>query len=339
MNITRIGIDLAKNVFEVHGVDAQEQVVVRRTLRRAKVLEYFAQLAPCVVGMEACGGAHYWARELAKLGHDARLMAPQFVAPYRKSEKTDRNDAQAICEALGRPSMRFVPVKDEEQQSVMMLHRMRSLLLAERTALVNQTRGLLGEYGIVVGQNIGRLRARLPQILEEGENRLPTLARELFADLHRRLRELDAKIGEYDKRIEQMARASEVAQRLMRVEGIGALTATAIVAAAGDARQFANGRQFAAWMGLVPREYSSGGKIRRGRISKRGDAYLRTLLIHGARVVYRFLGERADPNSLWVRRLAQRRGANKAIVALAAKQARILWVLLAKGCAYEPVRA
>lgn len=339
MKVKRIGLDLAKNLFEIYGVDGEERVAVRETLKRGKVLEYFAQLPPCLVGMEACGGAHYWARELAKLGHDARLMAPQFVAPYRKSNKTDRNDAQAICEAVGRPSMRFVPVKDEEQQTVTMLHRMRSLLLSERTALVNQTRGLLGEFGLVVGQGISRLRRRLPEILEDDENTLPSLARELFADLYRRLRELDAKLGEYDQRIAQLARTSAPAQRLMQVEGVGALTATALVAAAGDGRQFANGRQFAAWLGLVPREYSSGGKVRRGRISKRGDVYLRTLLIHGARVVYRYLGERTDRKSLWLRQLAARRGVNKAIVALAAKHARILWALLAKGSAYEPAVA
>ena len=339
MEIKRIGLDLAKNVFEVHGVDADERVVLRKTLRRGKVLEFFAQLPACVVGMEACGGAHHWARKLIELGHDARLMAPQFVAPYRKSNKTDRNDAEAICEAVGRGSMRFVPVKDEEQQSVQMLHRMRSLQIGERTALVNQTRGLLAEYGIVVAQGIGRLRARLPEILEDGDNGLPDLARELFADLRERLVALDAKISEYDRRIEQLARASKVAQRLMRLEGIGAVTATAVIAAAGDGRQFTNGRQFAAWMGLVPREYSSGGKIRRGRISKRGDAYLRTLLIHGARVVYRHLGERDDSKSQWLRQLVARRGVNKALVALAAKHARILWVLLSRGDDYQPVAA
>ena len=204
---------------------------------------------------------------------------------------------------------------------------------------MNQTRGLLAEFGIVVAQGLGRLRARLPEILEDGENALPDLARELFADLRERLVALDAQIGAYDRRIEQLARASAVAQRLMRLEGIGAVTATALIAGAGDGRQFANGRQFAAWLGLVPREYSSGGKIRRGRISKRGDAYLRTLLIHGARVVYRHLGERADRKSQWLRQLAARRGVNKAVVALAAKHARILWALLSRGGDYQPVAA
>lgn len=339
MEIKRIGLDLAKDVFEVHGVDEGERVVLRKTLRRGKVLEFFAQLPACVVGMEACGGAHHWARKLIELGHDARLMAPQFVAPYRKSNKTDRNDAEAICEAAGRGSMRFVPVKDEQQQAVQMLHRMRSLQIAERTALVNQTRGLLAEYGLVVAQGIGRLRACLPEILEEAENGLPALARELFADLRERLVGLDAKIRAYDRRIEQLARDSAVAQRLMGLEGVGAVTATALIAAAGDGRQFANGRQFSAWLGLVPREYSSGGKIRRGRISKRGDAYLRTLLIHGARVVYRHLGERADRKSHWLRQLAARRGVNKALVALAAKHARILWALLSRGDDYRLVAA
>lgn len=339
MEIKRIGLDLAKNVFEVHGVDEAERVVLRKTLKREKVLAFFAQLPACVVGMEACGGAHHWARKLIGLGHAARLMAPQFVAPYRKGNKSDRNDAEAICEAVGRGSMRFVPVKDEQQQAVQMLHRMRALQMAERTALVNQTRGLLGEYGIVVAQGIGRLRVRLAEILEEADNGLPALARELFADLRERLVACDAKISEYDRRIEQLVRASAVAQRLMGLEGVGAVTATALIAAAGDGRQFANGRQFAAWLGLVPREYSSGGKIRRGRIGKRGDAYLRTLLIHGARVVYRHLGERGDRKSQWLRQLVARRGVNKALVALAAKHARILWALLSRGDDYRLVAA
>ena len=261
MNVKRIGLDLAKNVFELYGVDKHEQRVLSKSVRRGKLLETFARLAPCVVGMEACGGAHHWARELRRLGHEPRLMAPQFVAPYRKNDKNDRNDAAAICEAVGRPNMRFVPIKEAEQQAVLTLHRARALLLSERTALLNHIRGLLGEYGLVMARGVAQVRARLPEILEDADNGLPGLAREVFAELAARLRECDARLGEYD-RIAELARASESAQRLMQVEGVGPLTATAITATVGDARQFRNGRQFAAWVGLVARQRSSGGKAR-----------------------------------------------------------------------------
>jgi len=335
MKVKRIGLDLAKTVFEVYGVDEHDTEVLRKTVRRNRLLSTFARLAPCVVGMEACGSAHYWARELKKLGHEPRLMAPQFVTPYRKNDKNDRNDAEAICEAVGRPNMRFVPIKDEEQQAVLTVHRARSLLVAERTALVNHIRGLLSEYGVVLAQGVATVRKGLPEILEEGENGLPALAREVFAELYARLRGFDERIAEYDGRIGELARASEAARRLMQVEGVGPLTATAIVATAGDGRQFRNGRQFAAWLGLVARQRSSGGKPRHGRITKRGDVYLRTLLVHGARALMRHLAGREDRKSRWVQALKERRGFNKAAVALAAKHARILWALLAHGCDYQ----
>jgi transposase len=339
MNVKRIGLDLAKNVFELYGVDEHEQRVLSKTVRRGRLLATFAQLPPCVVGLEACGGAHHWARELRRLGHEPRLMAPQFVAPYRKNDKNDRNDAQAICEAVGRPNMRFVPIKDEEQQAVLTVHRARSLLVSERTALVNHIRGLLSEYGVVLAQGVATVRKGLPEILEDAENGLPALAREVFAELYARLCGFDKRITEYDRRIEQLARASEAAQRLMQVEGVGPLTATAIVATAGDGQQFKNGRQFAAWLGLVARQRSSGGKARHGRITKRGDVYLRTLLIHGARALMRHLTGREDRKSRWVLALKERRGFNKAAVALAAKHARILWALLAYGRDYQVVTA
>jgi transposase len=339
MNVKRIGLDLAKNVFELYGVDEHEQRVLSKTVRRGRLLATFAQLPPCVVGLEACGGAHHWARELRRLGHEPRLMAPQFVAPYRKNDKNDRNDAQAICEAVGRPNMRFVPIKDEEQQAVLTVHRARSLLVSERTALVNHIRGLLSEYGVVLAQGVATVRKGLPEILEDAENGLPALAREVFAELYARLCGFDKRITEYDRRIEQLARASEAAQRLMQVEGVGPLTATAIVATAGDGQQFKNGRQFAAWLGLVARQRSSGGKARHGRITKRGDVYLRTLLIHGARALMRHLTGREDRKSRWVLALKERRGFNKAAVALAAKHARILWALLAHGRDYQVVTA
>lgn len=335
MRSIRIGLDLAKNVFEVYAVDQHEKMLIRKTLKRNKVLEFFAQQESCIVGMESCGGAHYWARELQKLGHDVRMMAPQFVAPYRKSDKNDRNDAEAICEAAGRPNMRFIPIKNEEQQAVLTLHRARSLLVAERVALVNQIRGFLTEYGIVMPQGRLQVRSQLPTILEDAENSLPFLAREVFSDQYHRLCELDRVIDEYDKKIESLAKSNEVTRRLMKMEGIGPITATAIIASAGDLHDFKNGRQFAAWLGLVPRQWSSGGKARHGRITKRGDSYIRTLLIHGARAVIRFIDRHDDPKSRWVKSLIERRGVNKAAVALAAKHARILWSMISRGTDYK----
>lgn len=336
MKITRIGIDLAKNVFQVHGIDEHGKTVLRKQLARGQVLEFFAQLPPCLMGMEACGGGHYWARELIKLGHDARLLASQFVRPYRKNEKNDANDAEAICEAVGRPSMRFVPVKTAASQAVLTVHRARTLRVAERTALVNQARGLLAEYGIVVAQGLGRLRRNLPDILEDADNGLPGLARDVFADLWAQLQSLDHQIAEYDRRIAQLANQCEPARRLMRIEGIGPVTATAIAATVGDGKAFRNGRQFAAWLGLTPRQNSSGGKSRLGRITKRGDVYLRTLLIHGARSVVRLTAHKSDRKSRWVERLRARRCDNVAVVALAAKQARIIWAMLARDQEYRP---
>ena len=338
MEIMRIGLDLAKNVFEVYGVDEQERPALRKTLKRSQVMKFFAQLNPCIVGIESCGSAHHWARKLRSFGHEVRMMAPQFVAPYRKSDKNDHNDAEAICEAAGRPNMRFVPVKTEEQQAVLMVHRVRSLMVGERTSLVNQIRGLLSEFGIVLPQGRCHVRSQLPSILEDAENDLPEVAREVFANQYERLCELDSKIDEYDKKIEALAKADEDAKRLMALEGIGPITATAIIASVGDITTFKNGRQFAAWLGLVPRQWSTGGRARHGRITKRGDVYLRTLLIHGARAVMRYLMNKDDRKSEWVKAVRERRGFNKAAVALAAKHARILWAMLAKGSEYLPAR-
>jgi transposase len=262
-----------------------------------------------------------------------RLIAGQFVAPYRKSGKNDRNDAEAICEAVGRPNMRFVPVKSIEQQAILAVHRARELAVAERTALVNQIRGLLGEFGIVLAQGIHRLRQVLPDILEDAENDLPGLARQTVAELYENLATLDKRIATYDHRIECFAQQMEPATRLMEIGGIGAVTATAIVATVGEARLFKNGRQFAAWLGLTPRQHSSGGRNQLGHISKRGDVYLRTLLIHGARSVLRFAAKKTDGKNRWVEALRQRRGNNIAATALAAKHARIIWAMLSRGTA------
>jgi transposase len=334
MQVERIGLDIAKQSFQVHGVDAHGKVVIRKQLTRSKVLSYFAPLPPCLVGLEACGGAHYWARELQRLGHDVRLMAVAMIAPYRTNQKNDANDAEAICEAVSRPRTRFVPVKSEGQQAVLTVHRARELVVTERTALANQIRGVLMEYGIVSAQGIQRLRRELPERLALAET-WPGLGREVVEGLRERLLELDRRLTEYDHRVEQLAKQNEATRRLMQVEGVGPVTATAVVATIGQGQAFQHGRQFAAWLGLVPKQHSTGGKTVLGRITKLGTVYLRTLLIHGARAVLQFSAKRTDRKSRWVEAVRQRRGNNIAAVALAAKHARILWALLARGEAYQ----
>jgi len=336
MKFTRCGLDIAKQVFQVHGVNEHGVVRGRKRLPRAKVLEFFAQLPPCLIGIEACGSANYWARELAKLGHTVKLMAAQYVTAYRKRGKNDVNDAEAICEAVGRPNMRFVAVKSEEQQAVLMVHRARALAVANRTAQVNQIRGLLGEFGLVVPRGIGRLRRELPGILEDAENGVPALAREVLAGLLEQLREADLRISAYDRQIRVLAESSEPARRLMRMESIGAQTATALVATVGDPHVFKNGRSFAAWLGITPRQHSSGGREQLGQITRQGDGYLRTLLVHGARSYLRVVDKKTDAKSDWARRLKERRHVNVAAVALAAKHARIAWAILAHGTEYRP---
>jgi transposase len=335
MNVMTIGLDIAKNVFQLHGVDANGKTVLRKQLKRNQVLAFFANLSACRVGLEACSGAHYWARELIKLGHDARLISPQFVKPYVKGNKNDANDAEAICEAVGRSNMRFVPIKSIEQQDLQMLHRVRSGLVKERTALANRIRGLLSEYGIIVALGIAKLRQQLPDILEEAENGLTMAARQIFADLQEQLIELDKQVAAYGDKIQSVHRASEVSQRLGDVPGIGSITATALLAALGDGKAFTSARQVAAWLGLVPRQDSSGGKPRLLGISKRGDVYLRTLLIHGARAVVKAAAQKDDSQSRWINDLVKRRNANIAAVAVANKNARIVWALLTKSESYD----
>jgi len=336
MELKRAGIDLAKNVFQVHGVDEAEKPVLRKTLRRKQVLEFFAQRPPLLIGMEACGGAHYWARELTKLGHTVKLIAPQFVKPYVKSGKNDANDAEAICEAVSRPTMRFVEVKSAEQQAVQALHRVRARVVRARTALINEIRGLVAEYGLTIAKLGGSaVRRALPEMLEDAENGLPAGFRQLLDTLREELEAHDARLEHLNRQLDQEARSDERVQRLMAVEGVGVVTATAIVAAVGDARQFKSGRDFSAWLGIVPNQHSSGGKARLGGISKRGDRYLRTLLIHGARSVVKSTKDKADRRSEWIRTLAERRNKNIATVAVANKQARIIWALLARGDTYR----
>jgi transposase len=335
MQVVRIGLDLAKYVFAVHGVDARGKIVVRKTLRRDSVSRFFANLPPCMVGIEASNGAHYWARVLTDLGHQVRLISPHFVTPYVKSNKNDRNDAEAICEAISRPSMRFVPPKSTEQLAVQAVHRIRRRLVSDRVKLVNQVRGLLAEHGIVIPRDITQLRRGLAEFVARCDDDLGELVRSLIRELREELIELDRRITSYDRRIREIFRNSEPCRRLAKIEGIGPITATALIAAVGDRTCFKNGRQFAAWLGLVPKQRSSGGRARLVGISKRGDRYLRTLMIHGARAVLGRAGGKQDPRSLWLGKLRQRRHANVAAVALANKNARIVWSMLAGNTAYE----
>lgn len=336
MNIKRIGIDLAKQVFQLHGVDSQEKPVLRKQLRRNQMLTYFAKLSPCLIGIEACSSSHYWARELQKLGHTVKLMAPQFVKPYVKGNKNDANDAEAICEAVARPNMRFVTIKTIEQQDIQAVHRIRSGLVQQRTAKVNQIRGLLGEYGIVIERRVETLRKALPLLLEDAENGLSFDFRALLQSLQQDLITLDDRASEMDKKILQLASSNSTAKRLQQIPGIGPIIATALICAIGDGKQFKRGRDLAAWLGLTPRQHSRGGKDCLLGISKRGDAYLRTLLIHGARAVLRVADKKDDPRSRWLQNLCSRRNKNIAAVALANKNARIVWALLTKETDFLP---
>ncbi len=329
MNITTVGVDLAKTVFQVHGVDERGQVVLRKALKRAELIKLFSTLPACLVGMEACGGAHYWARRLIELGHTVKLMAPQFVKPYVKTNKNDARDAEGICEAVSRPNMRFVPVKDIEQQTVLALHRARQGFVVERTAQANQLRGLLYELGIVIPKGIRYVEKQLPQILEDAENGLPEISRSLFARLFGHFQQLGQQVKELESQLKAWHRQSVASSRIEAIPGVGALTASALVASIGDAKTFRSGRQLAAWLGLVPRQDSSGGKERLLGISKRGDTYLRTLLIHGARSVLFHRMRQVEHQDGWLMRLRARRNPNVAAVALANKNARVVWALLA----------
>jgi len=327
MQITTIGIDLAKNVFQVHGANERGKTVLRKQLRREQVAAFFANLPSCLIGMEACGSAHHWARKLQAFGHTVRLMAPQFVKPYVKSNKNDAADAEAICEAVTRPTMRFVPIKNVEQQTVLSLHRVRQGFIRARTAQANQIRGLLGEYGVVVPQGISNISLRVPDLIEDATNDMPGAFRQLIERLLEHLKLLDQQVGEIEMQIKAWHRDDEISRRLEQVPGIGPITASALAATVGDARNFDNGRQLAAWLGLVLRQHSSGGKAKLLGMSKRGDAYLRTLLIHGARSVIYRATQRNDSDNLLVK-LTARRNANVAAVAQANKTARIVWALL-----------
>ena len=331
MNIITVGIDLAKNVFAVHGLDDNgKPALVKPKVSRADLLPLIAQLPPCLIGMEACSGAHHWARQFRQYGHTVKLMAPKFVAPYRmtgKRGKNDAADAAAICEAVTRPAMLFVPVKEEHQQIILCLHRTRQGFVEERTACYNRLRGLIAEFGIVLPQKVTCLRREIGVHLED----LPGYANLCVGDLLAHTSELDAKIAEYDRAIAQAARDDERSKRLMKLPGIGPVTASTMLASIGGGHDFDNGRQVAAWIGLVPGQYSSGGKARLGRITKAGDNYLRSLLVMGARAVLNSIGDKQDRFSRWARALQERRGYWRAVVAIAAKNARLAWAVLKYG--------
>jgi transposase len=335
MEIKTVGVDLAKNVFQIHAVDHRGRAVLKKRVRRDQLAAFIASLPACTVGIEACAGAFHWARQFEASGHTVRIIGPQFVKPFVRGNKNDSNDAAAICEAIQRPEMRFVPMKTVAQQDIQSLHRGRQRLVNHRTALICQMRGMLMDRGIVFGRSAARARRLLPEILVDERNGLSIAAREILQSLFEFLRQLDERVADFDRRIDQVFRQSPVCQRIAKLEGIGPKTATALVAAVGSAHDFENGRHMAAWLGLVPRHRSSGDRTTMGSITKHGDQHLRTLLVHGARAVVFAARRKTDAKSSWINSLVERRGVNRAIVAVANKNARILWALLARD---EPYR-
>ena len=330
MEIIRVGVDLAKNSFQVHGVDRRDKPVWRQSLKRKDWVNTLEQyVAPgAEIGMEACAGAHHWARLLTDRGYAVKLIAPQFVKPYVKSNKTDRNDAEAICEAMSRPSMRFVEMKSVEQQDIQAVHRVRSELVRQRTAKANQIRGLVGEYGLVAPKRLSELRRAIPDWLEDAENGLSERFRRLLLGLWEDLRQFDGRIADLDLEIKNLARSSPVAQRLMQLQGVGPVIATALVATLGQGQAFRKGRDFAVSLGLTPKQHSTGGRAQLLGISKRGDAYLRQLLVHGARAAVRTADRRDDALSRWIQGMLARKHTNVVVVALANKTARMAWALI-----------
>ena len=335
--ITTIGLDLAKNVFHVVCTNRSGKAVRKRMLRRSQVLKYFANLPISLVGMEACASAHYWAREVSALGHEVKLIPPQYVKPYVRGNKNDYNDALAIAEAVVRPEMRFVAAKTTDQQDIQALHRLRERCLCDRTALCNQLRGLLAEYGLIFPKGVNTLRRRLPELMEDGENGLSALFRRLLAQGYQQLRELDGHIDSYTQELVRQSQQDEACQRLQTIPGFGPIVASVFHAVVGDGQTYRRGRDVSASIGLVPRQHSSGGKEVLLGISKRGDRYLRSLLIHGARSVVIQAKTKDDRLSRWINRIVSARGLNKAVVALANKIARIGWVIVAKKTTYQAV--
>jgi transposase len=335
MTITTIGLDLAKSVFQVHGVDAKGSVVVRKMLRRGQVLSFFSQLAPCLVGIEACGTSHYWAREIARLGHDVRLMPPAYVKPYVKRGKTDANDAEAICEAVTRPTMRFVAIKSTEQQAALSMHRTRNLLVKQRTQLVNMIRGLLAEFGVDIPRGLERALLIARRILEGEALDIPDEAAKIVVTLSQQAFDTHSRIKDIDRDLQRWHRSNELSQRLATIPGVGPIGASALAASVTDPGQFRSGREFAAWLGLTPRQNSSGGKERQGRITRMGDRYLRKLLFVGMMSLVRrakYKPESVDPR---LADLLLRKPARVAATALANKTARIVWAVMTRGESYR----
>ena len=335
-NITLLGVDLAKNKFQLCGYDKDENRCLTMALTRSKFIDFMVKLPPCIVAMESCGSSNYWARKFMGFGHEVKLINPKFVKPYVKTNKNDFNDAEAICEAASRKNMRFVTPKSVEQQDIQSIHRIRTRFIQQRTALVNQARGLLAEYGIIIGQGINNFRSTITEILEDAENGLRFIIRECLNEAYKELVSIDERISNYDNKINNILENSAACKRIEKIPGIGPMTATAIVACIGEkAEGFENGRHLSAYFGLVPRQSSSGNKINLLGISKRGNSHMRTLLIHGARSVMIRANKKEDRNSKWVTALKERTGFNKAAVALANKNARIIWALLAKDQEYK----
>jgi len=339
MEITTIGLDLAKNIIQAHGVTAGGQVAIKRALRRGQVLRFFERLAPCLVGMEACGTSHYWARELMKLGHDVRLMPPIYVKPYVKRGKTDAADAEAICEAVTRPTMRFVAVKSPEQQALLSLHRARDLIVRQRTQIVNMLRGLLAEFGCAVAKGIERALVLARALLASDGRPLPDVARQVTVSLCKQLLDLNATVRWFDKQVIKTSQGDARIKLLETIPGIGPVTASAIVATVGTPDQFGSGREFAAWLGLTPLNRSSGGKERLGRISKMGDRYIRKLLVGGMTSRVRAAMRRPDRVDPWLASLLERKPTRLATVAMANKTARIIWAVLIRNEPYKSIVA
>lgn len=329
MQITTVGVDIAKNVFQVHGIDSEGRVMLRRKVRRDQVLALLGGLEPCLIGMEACATAHHWARELEALGHQVKLMPPAYVKAYVKRNKNDAADAEAICEAVTRPTMRFVAVKSANAQSILMLHRARHLLVRQRTAQISALRAHLAEYGIVAPKGRAHV-GELVAVLDKGEALLPELARQTLLLIAGMIEGLSTQIRKIEIELMAWHRTNPACRRLETVPGIGFITATALVATVGDARVFRSGRQFAAWLGLVPKQHSSGGKERMGGISKMGDRYLRHLLVIGATAIVRYTRRKGTPVSIWANRLLERKPARLVTVAVANKMARIAWAVMAR---------
>jgi len=335
MTVRVIGIDLAKNVFQLHGVDRHGHAVLRRRVRRESLMTLIATLEPCLIGIEACTGAFYWQRQFEACGHTVKIIAPQYVKPFVRHQKNDPNDAEAICTAVRQPNMRFVPKKTLAQQDIQALHRARQRLVNHRTALISQMRGLLLDRGIAIAVSATRARRLIPEVLSQPNQEITHLMRETIASLYAFMLQIDERIRAFDKQIAVIFKASEPCQRIAKIAGVGPKTATAIIAAIGDGSDFKNGRHLSAWLGLVPRQHSSGDRRVMMGISKRGSQHLRTLLVHGARAVVRTAVRKTDPRSAWVNDLRRRRGHNRATVAVANKNARVIWAVLRTGDQYH----